>query len=289
LFVVGTPIGNLDDLSPRAVSTLAGSRLVACEDTRRTRALLTRHGLRCRLVSYHAFNEAKRAEEILATLREGASVSLVTDGGTPAISDPGAILVRRAREEGHRVVPVPGASALTALLSASGLPPGPFTFIGFLPHRQGERRRALEALRHETRPLVFFESPRRLLATLADAREALGDRPALVGREMTKVHEEFTAGRLSDVAASLAGREIKGEVAFLVAGADPEADRKVAQPGEETAAGAVRRLVQAGWDRKEAMRRVARERGISRRDVYRELLREERGEAEPGAPGERED
>ncbi len=290
LYVVGTPIGNLDDLSARAVSTLAGSRLVACEDTRRTRALLARHGLRCRLVSYHAFNEARRAEEILAALREGASVSLVSDGGTPAISDPGAVLVHRAREEGHRIVPVPGASALTALLSASGLPPGPFTFIGFLPHRQGERRRVLESLRHEPRPLVFFESPRRLLATLGDARDVLGDRPALVGREMTKVHEEFVAGRLSDVVAAFAGREIKGEVAFLVAGADPEAERAAPPAGggpAETAAEAVRRLVRGGWDRKEAMRRVARERGISRREVYREVLREERGEAGPGKPDDR--
>jgi 16S rRNA (cytidine1402-2'-O)-methyltransferase len=286
LYVVGTPIGNLEDLSPRAVAVLGASRVVACEDTRTTSALMVRHGLGTRLVSYHRFNEARRAEALLAILRRGESVALVTDGGTPGISDPGALLVRRAREEGHRVVPVPGPSALTALLSASGFPPGPFTFVGFLPHRKGERRRCLEELRRETRPLLVFEAPHRLQASLEDAIEVLGDRGAFLGREMTKVHEEFISGRLSALRAAFAGREVRGEIALLVEGALEPAGRRdrdadgppggSADAGEPPAA-AVRRLLEAGWDRKEAMRRVARERGISRRDVYRDLLRGRKG------------
>jgi 16S rRNA (cytidine1402-2'-O)-methyltransferase len=290
LYVVGTPIGNLDDLSPRAIAALGESRVVACEDTRRTRGLLARRGLRARLVSYHRLNESRRAAELVAILREGGSVALVSDGGTPGISDPGAELVRRAHDEGHRVVPVPGPSAVTALVSASGFPPGPFTFVGFPAHRQAVRRRQLEALRHEPRPLLFFESPLRLRATLMDAIEILGDRTAFLGREMTKIHEEFLRGTLREIVEALGPRAVKGEVAFLVSGADaagapPNAGSGGAAP-EESIAAAVRRLVAGGLDRKEAMRRVARERGVSRRDVYQEVLREARGPAAgPGAAG----
>lgn len=273
LYVVGTPIGNLEDLSPRAVRALASSEVVACEDTRFGRILLHRHGLRTRLVSHHKFNEAQSAAELLEVLARGGSVALVTDGGTPGISDPGALLVRRAREAGHPIAPVPGPSAATALLSVSGFRPGPFTFVGFLPHRQGERRRALEALRSEPRPLLFFEAPHRILATLDDALSILGEREAFLGREMTKIHEELLGGTLSTVRAALGGRTVKGEIAFLVAGAS--GDRTAGAPGPgaaEPIADAVRKLVESGCDRKEAMRRVARERGLSRRDVYRELL-----------------
>ncbi len=279
LYVVATPIGNLEDLSPRAVAALACSRLIACEDTRRTRLILARHGIKARLLSYHRFNEAGRLQILLETLRRGESVALTSDGGTPAISDPGALLVRRAREEGHRIVPIPGASAITALLSASGFPPGPFVFVGFLPHRKGERRRHLEALRREARPLLFFESPRRLVDALGDALEILGDRQIVLGREMTKLHEEFLSGPLGVVRTALAGREIKGEISFLLSGAD-ETMLAPVRAGEsdppESAADAVRRLVEGGWDPKEAMRRVARERGISRRQVYRDVLRSRR-------------
>ena len=282
LYVVGTPIGNLDDLTPRALSALAECDLVACEDTRRTRVILTRHGLAKRTVSCHKFNESRRLPQLLQALGRGSRIALVTDGGTPGISDPGALLVRAARLEGHRVIPVPGPSALTALLSVSGFDPGPFTFIGFLPPRQGERRRALLALRAEPRPLLFFESPRRIVATLADAIEALGDREAVLGREMTKVHEEFVAGTLGAIRAGFAERPLKGEIALLVAGAIPDAapgdlPAGGAVPGESIAA-RVRRHTETGLDRKEAMRRVARETGLSRRDVYREMLREREDE-----------
>ncbi|HEV8701259.1 MAG TPA: 16S rRNA (cytidine(1402)-2'-O)-methyltransferase [Candidatus Polarisedimenticolia bacterium] len=282
LYVVGTPIGNLDDLTPRAVSALAESDLVACEDTRRTRVILSRHGLAKRTVSCHRHNETRRLPQLLLELRRGSRVALVTDGGTPGLSDPGALLVRAARLEGHRVVPVPGASALTALLSVSGFDPGPFTFIGFLPPRQGERRRALQALRSEPRPLVFFESPRRLVTMLADALEALGDREAVLGREMTKVHEEFVAGTLGSIRASFAGRPLKGEIALLVAGAPADAAARELPAGgalpRESIAARVRRHTEAGLARKEAMRRVARETGLSRRDVYRDMLREREDE-----------
>ena len=276
LYVVGTPIGNLDDLSPRAIEALAASDLVACEDTRRSRVLLARHGLAPRLVSYHKFNETRRLPAILETLARGGRVSLVSDGGTPGISDPGARLVSAARAAGHAVVPIPGASAITALLSASGFEAGPFTFIGFLPHRKGERRRALESLRAEDRPLLFFESPRRLVATLGDALEILGDRAAFLGREMTKVHEEFLSGTIGSLRAAFEGREPRGEIAFLLAGAGTAGAAEGARPagpGEEPAL-RVRSLIEAGVERREAMRRVARETGLSRRDLYRRLLRD---------------
>jgi len=285
LYVVGTPIGNLDDLTPRARQALGASQVVACEDTRKTRVLMTRCGLKTPLRSHHKFNEARGLEGFLEILRRGAAVALVSDGGTPGVSDPGALLVRRARAEGHAIVPIPGPSAVTALWSASGLPPGPLTFIGFLPHRQGERRRALLALSDEPRPLLFFEAPHRLAGSLADMQEILGDRPAFLGREMTKLHEEFIAGPLSGIRQAFAGKRVRGEIALLVEGASVAATRTAAvvpsgsgvgtgmpEGPPESIPDAVRRLVGAGWDRKEAMRRVARDRGLSRRDVYKALV-----------------
>ncbi len=281
LYVVGTPIGNLDDLTPRALSVFAESDLVACEDTRRTGVILSRHGLVKRTISYHRFNETRRLPLLLEALRKGERIALATDGGTPGISDPGAILVRAARREGHRVIPVPGPSALTALLSVGGFDPGPFTFIGFLPHRKGERRRALLALRAEPRPLVFFESPQRIVAALGAAIEELGDREAVLGREMTKIHEEFIAGTLGSIRNALSGRRVKGEIALLVAGAGADGASagipSGGAPGEPVAE-RVRRLIGAGVDRKEAMRRVAREAGLSRREVYQETLRQREDE-----------
>ena len=280
LYVVGTPIGNLDDLSPRAVHVFAESELVACEDTRRTATILARHGLSTRMISYHKFNEARRLPEILRRLDRGERIALATDGGTPGISDPGALLVHAARRAGHRIIPVPGPSAVTALLSVAGLRTATFTFIGFPPHRKGERRRALEALRAEPRPLLFFESPQRLVATLGDVIEILGDRDAVLGREMTKIHEEFHAGPLSSIRAALSGLRVRGEVAFLVAGPGEDAPPAVAVVSAagtgpaESPARRVRRLMESGVGRKEAMRRVARETGMSRRDVYSALLRD---------------
>src|SRR5262249_51153676 len=180
--------GHLEDLSPRAVATLRACALVACEDTRVTRVLLERHGLDVPVVSCHRFNEHARSERILQVLAGGKDVALVTDAGTPGLADPGAAVGRAARAAGFAVSPVPGPSALSSLWSVSGLE-GPFTFVGFLPQRGGERRRALAALALEPRPLVFYESPHRILGALEDAEAVLGDRPALLGRELTKIHE----------------------------------------------------------------------------------------------------
>ena len=281
--MVGTPIGNLGDLSSRAVEILAASTLVACEDTRRSRVLLSRRGLSPPLLSYHKFNEKHRLPEILDALARGARVALISDGGTPSVSDPGAQLVRAARAAGHAIVPIPGPSAITALLSVSGLEPGPFTFIGFLPHRKGERRRVLATLRPEPRPLLFFESPRRLVGLLKDALEILGDREAFLGREMTKLHEEFAAGRIGDLLRVFEGREVKGEVALLIAASEagPAAARAGAgDPAAEGPGPRVRRLIEGGMERREAIRRVARETGLSRRDVYRAVVREREEEEE---------
>ena len=273
LYVVATPIGHLDDITLRALNVLSRSRVIACEDTRVTRGLLSRHGLKARLVSCHRFNEARRADDILEVLSRGEMAAYVTDGGTPAISDPGALLIRRARDEGHRVIPIPGPSALTTLLSVSGWASTAFTFLGFLPHRKGERRRALEAARDEPRPLLFFESPHRLRASLDDAAEVLGDRGAFLGREMTKIHEEFLSGTLGSIRKALAGRTIRGEVAILVEGIPAGSPRSAAsEEPPEPPADSVRRLIEAGWDRREALRKVARERGISRREIYRILM-----------------
>ena len=298
LYVVGTPIGHLEDLSPRAVATLSLCAVVACEDTRVTRVLLRRHGLVTPLLSCHRHNESQRVGRILELLAAGRDVALVCDGGTPGLSDPGAVLVRAARGAGYRVVPIPGPSALTTLWSVSGFPPGPFLFVGFLPPRAGERRRTLTSLATERRPLLFFESPHRILGMLEDAQAILGDREAFLGREMTKLHEEFLRGSLGSMRSTLAGRAIRGEFALLVEGAGETPAASEAASGTNgvpVSAGAeVTRLVESGVARGRALRQVARRRGVSRRDLYREILRE-RDKERPGSeeregrkPGEEE-
>jgi 16S rRNA (cytidine1402-2'-O)-methyltransferase len=289
LRVVGTPIGHLEDLSPRAVATLRTSALVACEDTRVTRAILQRHGIAVPVVSCHRFNEHSRSERILQVLESGADVALVTDSGTPGVSDPGAAVVRAARAAGFAVSPVPGPAAVAALWSVSGLE-GPFTFIGFLPQRHGERRRALAALAGEPRPLVFYESPHRILAMLEDAAEVLGDRRALVGRELTKIHEEVIAATLGGLRERLAGRTVRGEFTLIVEPApDAERSRRVSPDAtaEETGAGGpaaaaadldaaadeVTRLIHQGIERGTALKRVARDRGVPRRALYDLMVR----------------
>jgi 16S rRNA (cytidine1402-2'-O)-methyltransferase len=281
LRVVGTPIGHLEDLSPRAVATLRTCALVACEDTRVTRVLLDRHGIDVPIVSCHRFNEHARSERIVRVLGAGADVALVTDAGTPGLSDPGAAVVRAVREAGFAVSPVPGPSALVALWSVSGLE-GPFTFIGFLPQRGGERRRALEPLASEPRPLVFYESPHRIAAMLEDAEAVLGDRPSLLGREMTKIHEEVMAGRLSEIRARLARGQVRGEITLII-GAAPEGAPVAADvPADDAetrldaAAAEVTRLVESGIDKGTALKRVARDRGVARRALYDRLVRMKR-------------
>jgi 16S rRNA (cytidine1402-2'-O)-methyltransferase len=218
LFVVATPIGNLGDLSPRAVETLRQVRLIACEDTRHTRTLLSKHGVTTPTTSLPAFAEGQRAGALLDRLLGGDDVALVSDAGTPAISDPGERLVAEAVEAGVTVVPVPGPSAVVTALCASGLPTGRFHFLGFLPRTQADARAMLAEVAGLSATLVLYESPRRAHETLGRLRAALGDRRAVVARELTKLHETFLRGSLSELEARLAGVEVLGEVVIVVEG-----------------------------------------------------------------------
>ncbi len=219
LFIVSTPIGNLDDVTLRAMEILKAADVVACEDTRVTRRLLDRHGIRARrLESFHEHNEKQKAPRLAELAASGKSVALVTNAGTPLVSDPGFRLVRECVERGVEVVPIPGASAVTASLVASGLPTHRFTFLGFLPKKPGALRRALEEVKGFDGSLVIFESARRLAKTLAHAAEVLGERRACVARELTKVHEEFARGRLSELAERYGASPPKGECTVVIEG-----------------------------------------------------------------------
>lgn len=219
LLVVATPIGNLDDLSPRGRDALAAADVIACEDTRHSGRLLAHLGIDKPLVSLHEHNERQRLPRLLADLDEGRTVALVSDAGTPLVSDPGYLLVREAAARGVRVEPLPGASALLAALVASALPPQPFTFLGFPPPKPGKRRNFYRRWADLDHTLVLYESPHRVVASLADARAELGDRPAAVCRELTKLHEEVLRGPLSELAAELASRPaVKGEIVLVIGG-----------------------------------------------------------------------
>ena len=221
LYIVATPIGNLADLTLRAADVLESVSQVAAEDTRRTRKLLAHLGIGKHLVCYREENRSKAAREIISSLLAGRSIALVTDAGTPGLSDPGHYLVQKALESQIRVVPVPGVSALASALSVSGLPLDRFVFEGFLPPRQASRRKRLLELAGTGYPMIIYESPRRLQATLSDLLDVLGDRNVVVAREMTKVHEEFLRGPASEVMENLTARDLKGEITLLVAGGQP--------------------------------------------------------------------
>lgn len=266
LYVVATPIGNLGDLTQRAREVLAACDAVVAEDTRHSGKLLEHLGLRKPFLSLPAFDEAARVEPILRKLREGAALALVTDAGTPAVSDPGALLVRRAAEEGVQVVPVPGASAAIAALSVSGLPEGRFHFAGFLPRKASHREEMLAELLPLRAQLVFYESPQRLRETLLELRDALGDRPALVARELTKLHEELARGALSVLAGHFAG-EVRGEVVIVVGGA-PQAQADPAALEAE-----VRARLARGERPKDIARALADEGRHPKRAVYQLALR----------------
>jgi 16S rRNA (cytidine1402-2'-O)-methyltransferase len=269
LYVVATPIGNLEDITYRAVRILGEADLIACEDTRQTRKLLDHYGIRKPAISYHEHNEAERSAELAGRLRSGETIALVSDAGVPLISDPGYRLVRAALESGILVEPVPGPSAVLAALSASGLPTDAFHFGGFLPAKSGQRARALQDLAGETATLVFYEAPHRILETLEAVEQTLGLRSVVVARELTKLHEEFVRGTASEVRAELARRgPVKGEITLLIGKAtDPSPE---ATPIED----AVADLVRAGTPRMDAIKQVARKRGLSKREVYEQLLRE---------------
>ncbi len=218
LYIVSTPIGNLGDITQRALMVLSHADMIACEDTRRTGLLLKHFGITNRLITYNEYNKLRRTPEIIELLMQQKAVALVSDAGTPGISDPGFYLIRTAIEKNIRVIPVPGASALLAALVVSGLPSDRFAFEGFLPKRAGRRNKRLRALVNETRTMVFCESARRLMRLLGEIREILGDRPVVVCRELTKKYEEIIRGRVSDLLTQLEGRELKGEVVVVVGG-----------------------------------------------------------------------
>ena len=219
LFVVGTPIGNLEDITLRALRVLGEVAAIACEDTRQTLKILNRYGIRKPLISYYQPREGQRVPEIIRLLKEGRDVALVSDAGTPGISDPGFPLIRAALKEGIPVVPIPGPSAVTAALAASGLPTHRFCFAGFPPPKSTGLRKCLESLRHEEATLIFFLPTRRIPEFLAAVGEALGDRRVVVARELTKIHEEFLRGKASELAAALGEKTLKGEATVLIEGA----------------------------------------------------------------------
>jgi 16S rRNA (cytidine1402-2'-O)-methyltransferase len=267
LYVVATPLGNLEDVTLRAIRILKEVDLVACEDTRRTAHLLRAHGIATPSTSYFEHNERWKGDRILERLRAGRHVALVSDAGTPGVSDPGYRLVRDARAEGIPVVPVPGPSAAIAALSVSGLPTDRFLFVGFLPSRPSARRRALEALRERRETLVFYESPVRVIGSLLDMAETLGDREAFLCREATKRHEEYVRGLLSTLRARLETRAgVKGEIVLVVSGAE-EPPPRTAEPLEALFA----RLTAEGKTRREAVKEAAHLLGLPARAVYRRV------------------
>jgi 16S rRNA (cytidine1402-2'-O)-methyltransferase len=271
LYLVATPIGNLEDITLRALRILKEADQIACEDTRHTQKLLSHYNISKPLVSYHEHNEMTRAPELVLAMEQGQQIALVSDAGMPLVSDPGFRLVTLALRHHISVTPVPGPSALLAALSASGLPNEEFLFAGFLPARSGERQRALERLRIEDRTIIFYEAPHRIEETLADAREILGDRPACLAREVTKLHEEFRRGTLSELIASLSDKPVRGEITLLV-GAVPEEQRAAQRDSSQSLAERVDELIrQAKLDRKEALKLAAKERGLTKRAAYSEL------------------
>ena len=267
LYIVATPIGNLGDITIRALDTLAGADLIACEDTRVTRKLLTRYGIETQVVSYHEHSGERAHQRLLERLGEGRSVALVSDAGTPLISDPGYQLVVDAAAAGHPVVPIPGASSLVTALSAAGLPADAVLYAGFLPSKANARRKRLAELAEVQATLVLFESPNRIAALLADAAAELGgERPAAICRELTKLHETFDRGTLGELAARYAGASVKGEVVLAVA---PPLTRQAAKPDDADAA---LRTALATMSVKEAARAVADATGLPRRELYQKAL-----------------
>jgi len=269
LYVVATPIGNLEDITYRAVRILKEVDLIACEDTRQTRKLLEHYGIQKPTISYHEHNETERAEELASRMLAGTSIALVTDAGMPLVSDPGYRLVRAAVGCGIPVQPVPGASAALSALAASGLPTDSFHFGGFLPSKPGQRANLLKSLADEHSTLIFYEAPHRVLEALKAIEGALGPRPVVVARELTKIHEEFLRGTAAEIRAVLAERDsVKGEMTLLIGKATEPA--KDDTPLDE----AVDALIRSGTARMDAIKQVARRRGLSKREVYDQLLRE---------------
>jgi 16S rRNA (cytidine1402-2'-O)-methyltransferase len=275
LYLVATPIGNLEDITLRALRVLKEADVIACEDTRQTQKLLNHYSITTRTISYHEHNEMTRAAELVKEMQEGASVALVTDAGMPGISDPGFRLISLAIRHHLPVVPVPGASAFLAALVASGLPTDSFRFSGFLPAKRGERRAALESIRTSPRTQVFYEAPHRVVEALVDVVEILGkDRHVVIAREVTKLYEEFLRGRAGELLENLKAREgVKGEITLLIGKAE-EAESQAAASAQISVRQRVDQIMSGEkLDEKAALKKVAKERGISKSEAYRELQR----------------
>ena len=268
LYIVATPIGNLQDISQRAIETLRAADVIACEDTRHSQKLLHHLGVKAKLVSYHEHNEESRSDELVKTLSEGKSVAVVSDAGTPAINDPGFRIVSKAIENGIAIVSIPGPSALITALAASGLPTDSFFFGGFLPAKKSERQRRLRQLVSVPATLIFYEAPHRLTASLDDCRASLGDREAVVARELTKIHEEYLRGRLSELAMHFQSQTPKGEIVLLIDRPSGEYETK---PAGKRLPERVLDLESGGLDRKAALKQAAKEFRMTRSEAYREM------------------
>lgn len=266
-YIVSTPIGNLDDITLRALETLKKVDFIACEDTEHSLKLLNYYGIKKTLISYWSEKEKVRAEEIINKIKSGHSVALITDAGTPGISDPGAVIIQRAIEENIEIIPVPGPTALITALSISGLPSEEFTFIGFLPVKQVQRRKKLLELSSEKRTLVFYEAPHRILQSLHDMLEVLDDRRACIARELTKMFEEVLRGRLSELIEKLENSKIAGEYVIVVEGIT-ETPQTVDEALKE-----VKELMKKGKGRKEAVKIIAELYGLSKKELYEKSLK----------------
>jgi 16S rRNA (cytidine1402-2'-O)-methyltransferase len=272
LYLVGTPIGNLEDITLRALRVLRHADRIACEDTRQTQKLLNHYEIRTKTVSYHEHNEMTRAPELIVHLEDGESVALVTDAGMPGISDPGYRLITLAIRHGIKVVPVPGASAFLSALVASGLPGESFRFSGFLPAKSGQRRKLLENIKDSPHTQIFYEAPHRIIESLKDIVDVLGPtRHVVIAREVTKVHEEFLRGRASELLKEAERRELKGEITLLIGKADEQ--EAPAAPKETVSQLMYRLMREDSLDEKDALKRVAKELGISKSEAYREFQR----------------
>jgi 16S rRNA (cytidine1402-2'-O)-methyltransferase len=270
LYVVATPLGNRDDITLRALNVLRDVDLIAAEDTRKTRGFLALHAIKNNLISYHEHNEAERTPALIAKLQKGVSIALVSNAGTPTVSDPGYRLIEAALDNHLSVIPVPGVSAATAALSVSGLPTDSFIFAGFLAKKKAKRLRQLNELASESRTLIFYESPRRILALINETMEVMGDRRGVLAREMTKLHEEFIRGRLSEIIERLQDRQdIKGECTLLISGNERDPDQAWPEVRQQIEA-----AVTAGQTSISAIARdIAATSGIAKNKIYAEALR----------------
>lgn len=272
LYLVSTPIGNLEDITLRALRVLKEVNLIACEDTRHTRRLLDHFGITRPTISYHEHNEQARADELVQRMLNGESIAIVSDAGTPGISDPAYRIVTKAIECGITVIPIPGATALIAGVTASGLPTDSFLFAGFPPHKKMARRARLEELKGQQATLVFYEAPHRIRETLNDALEIFGNRQAALARELTKLHEQFIRGDLSEIVAHFDAHEPRGEMVLVIAGSGddnlpPVEFNSVTEQVEQL-------MNEAGLDRNDAIKQAAKSRGLSKRDAYQLMLKE---------------